>query len=145
MIAKNSDLASGLGNLTARVVKLGDGKNFKPAGIINEELQTKIYETWEDYKKTLDDFKFNECLSSIWKLIGFCDKYIEKEKPWEKSKNQMSVINNLLVTLVNIAQMLQIFLPETSEEIFKQLGISLSDKEWHFKIKKGKSLFPRLI
>ena len=140
----NSDLASGLGNLTARVVKLGDGKNFE-SEIINKELKTEIDKTWEDYKRTLDDFKFNESLSSIWKLISFCDKYIEKEKPWEESENQMSVINNLLIALANIAQMLQVFLPETSEEIFKQLGIKFSDKEWHFKIKKGKSLFPRLI
>jgi len=141
----NSDLASGLGNLTARVVKLGDGKNFEPGGIINEELQAKIYETWEDYKKTLDNFKFNEALVSIWELIGFCDKYIEKEKPWEESENQSLVINNLLVALANIAQMLQVFLPETSEEIFKQLGVKPSDKEWSFKIRKGKSLFPRLL
>ena len=140
----NSDLASGLGNLTARVVKLGDGKNFE-SEITNKELKTEIDKTWEDYKRTLDDFKFNESLSSIWKLISFCDKYIEKEKPWEESENQMSVINNLLIALANIAQMLQVFLPETSEEIFKQLGIKFSDKEWYFKIKKGESLFPRLI
>ena len=140
----DSDLASGLGNLTARVVKLGDGKNFE-SEITNKELKTEIDKTWEDYEKTLDNFKFNESLSSIWKLISFCDKYIEKEKPWEGSENQMSVINNLLIVLANIAQMLQVFLPETSEQIFKQLGIKFSDKEWHFKIKKGKSLFPRLI
>jgi len=139
----NSDLASGLGNLTARVIKLGDGKNFE-SEITNKELKTEIDKTWEDYKRTLDDFKFNESLSSIWKLISFCDRYIEKEKPWKDSGNQMSVINNLLITLANIAQMLQVFLPETSEEISKQLGIKFSDKEWHFKIKKGKSLFPRL-
>ena len=140
----NSDLASGLGNLIARVVKLGDGKNFE-SEITNKELKTEIDKTWEDYEKTLDNFKFNESLSSVWKLISFCDKYIEKEKPWQESENQMSVINNLLIALANIAQMLQVFLPETSEEIFKQLGIKFSDKKWHFKIKKGKSLFPRLI
>jgi len=139
----NSDLASGLGNLTARVVKLGDGKNFE-LETTDKELKTEIDKTWEGYKRTLDDFKFNESLSSIWKLISFCDKYVEKEKPWEKSENQMSVINNLLIALANIAQMLQVFLPETSEEISKQLGIKFSDKEWHFKIKKGKSLFPRI-
>jgi len=141
----NADLASGLGNLVARVVKLGDGKNLKPTGIINEELQSKVYETWECYQKTLDGFKFNESLGSIWKLISFCDKYIEKERPWEESENQMLVINNLLIVIANIAKMLQVFLPKSSEKIFKQLGIKISDKEWHFKIKKGKSLFPRLI
>ncbi len=147
----NSDLASGLGNLVARVTTLGEGKNFESAGIMNKEFKTETDKTWENYKNSLDDFKFNEALISIWQLISFCDRYIEKEKAWEESENQLPAINNLLFALANIAQMLESFLPETSEKIFKQLGINSSDKEWNFKdkewsfkIKKGKSLFPRL-
>ncbi len=140
----NSDLASGLGNLVARVTTLGQGKNFE-SGVINKEFKTEISKTWENYKNSLDNFKFNEALISIWELMSFCDRYIEKEKPWEESDNKLSIINNLLFVLTNIAQMLQPFLPGTSEKIFKQLGIKSSDKEWHFKVKKEKSLFPRLI
>jgi len=66
-------------------------------------------------------------------LISFCDKYIEKERPWEKSKKQPPVINDLLVALANIAQMLHPFLPETSEKIIKQLDTQ-----------KSEPLFPRL-
>ena len=139
----NSDLAAGIGNLVARITTLGQGKNFK-SEVINKEFKTEINKTWENYKNSLDSFKFNETLISIWELISFCDRYIEKEKPWEESNNQLSVINNLLFALANIAQMLEPFLPETSEKIFKQLGVRPSDKEWHFKVKKGKSLFPRL-
>jgi len=140
----NSDLASGLGNLVARVTTLGGGKSFESAGIMNKEFKTEINKTCQNYKNSLDNFKFNETLSSIWELISFCDRYIEKEKAWEESEDQLMVINNLLFALANIAQMLEPFLPETSEKIFKQLGINSSDKEWHFKVKKGKSLFPRL-
>jgi len=139
----NSDLASGLGNLVARVITLGQGKNFE-SGIMNEEFKTEINKTWKDCKNSLEDFKFNEALISIWELMSFCDRYIEKEKAWEESDNQLSVINNLLFALTNIAQMLQLFLPRTSKKIFRQLGIKSSDKEWHFKVKKEKSLFPRL-
>lgn len=140
----NSDLASGLGNLVARVTTLGEGKSFESAGIMNEEFKTEINRTRQKCKEALDGFRFNETLTSIWELMSFCDRYIEKEKPWEESENQLMVINNLLFALANIAQMLEPFLPETSEKIFKQLGINSSDKEWHFKVKKGKSLFPRL-
>jgi len=66
-------------------------------------------------------------------LISFCDKYIERERPWEKSEKQLSIINNLLFALDNIAQLLQPFLPETSEKIKKQL-----------KTKKSQPLFPRI-
>jgi methionyl-tRNA synthetase len=139
----NSDLASGLGNLVARVTTLGQGKNFE-SGVRNGEFEIEIDKVWQNYRNSLDDFKFNEALISIWRLISFCDKYIEKEKAWEESDNQLSVINNLLFALTNIAQMLEPFLPETSKKIFKQLGINSSDKEWHFKVRKEKSLFPRL-
>jgi len=54
------------------------------------------------------------------------------------------VINDLLITLDNIAQMLQPFLPETSEKIFKQLGIRLSDQKRYFKVREEKHLFPRI-
>ena len=81
----------------------------------------------------MESFKFNEALIAIWELIGFCDRYIEKEKPWQAGKNQKEIINNLLHTISNIAEMLKPLLPETSERIFHQL-----------KSKKSEILFPRL-
>lgn len=130
----NADLAKGLGNFAARVITLAEKtKNQKPK-IKNPDSKIKkeIDNAWLKYKKTLDNFKFNEALISIWELISFSDRYIEKERPWEKSEKQLSIINDLLFVLLNVAQMLQPFLPQTSEKIFEQL-----------KTKKSKPLFPR--
>ena len=138
----NSDLAAGLGNLVARVITLAK-KNPKseitnPKQILNPKFQKEIDKTWRNYKKALAEFKFNEALIAIWDLISFCDKYIDKEKPWEiknqksKIKNQ-KVISDLLMAIKNIAELLQPFLPETSGKIFQQL-----------KTKKSEILFPRL-
>ncbi len=136
----NSDLAKGLGNLVARVITLVKNSKFQipnPRQITNPKLQAEINKTWEDYQKALDEFKLNEVLVSIWDLISFCDKYIEKERPWEEVKSagwrKKEVIGNLLFALDNIAKLLQPFLPETSEKIFKQL-----------KTRKSKPLFPRI-
>jgi len=146
----NADLASGLGNLVARVLTMAERTNKKQKTknkkqFRNTQFQIIINKTWRNYKKTLDEFKFNETLVSIWKLISFCDKYIEKEKPWEKTANQQSAITNLLLALTHIAHMLKPFLPKTSEKIFKQLGVKpTEEKPWEFKIKKGKPLSPDL-
>jgi len=151
----NADLASGLGNLVARVVTLaaelktqksnlknraskgseGEDENevFIAPETQNLKLKEEIKKTQQEYKKALAEFKFNEALISTWELISFCDKYIERERPWEKSEKQLSIINNLLFALDNIAQLLQPFLPETSEKIKKQL-----------KTKKSQPLFPRI-
>ena len=81
----------------------------------------------------LEEFKFNEALVSIWDLIAFCDKLIDDEKPWENSDKKINSISDLLLTLVEIAKLLQSFLPETSEKILKQL-----------ETKKSEVLFPRI-
>ncbi len=59
-------------------------------------LKKKSVKSLKRYKKTLEEFKFNDTLVSIWELISVCDEYIEKESPWEKKENQKTVINNLL-------------------------------------------------
>ncbi len=132
----NSDLAKGLGNLVARVITMAINSKLQITNhkqIPNFKIQTIIKKTRTTYKKTLEVFKFNEALIAIWELISFCDRYIEKEKPWEKSKKQKQVISNLLLAVSEIARLLEPFLPETSKKIFEQL-----------KTKKSKSLFPRI-
>ncbi len=130
----NSDLASGLGNLVARVLTMAEkisAVKYKPSK--EREIEKVVDNTQREYKKALDDFRFNGVLASIWKLISFCDKYIEKERPWEESKNQKLVISNLLFLLENIAQLLRPILPETSEKISQIL-----------RIRKSQILFPRV-
>jgi methionyl-tRNA synthetase len=141
----NSDLASGIGNLVARVTTMAEKINLKskitnPKQIQNPKLKTAIDETYGKYNNALDSFKFSEALKAVWELIGFCDKYIEEEKPWENKSEELKVknekvIGDLLFALKNIAELLAPFLPETSEKILKQIK---------GKIKKGESLFPRI-
>ncbi len=143
-----ADLSRGLGNFVARVVTLAtklknrgsiygsEGKEenevlFAPQ---NLKLKNEIENAQETWKKSLDELKFNEALVAIWKLIGFCDKYIEQTKPWEESDKQGQVINDLLLALSNIAKMLKPFLPEASEKITKQLKTK----------RKSEVLFPQL-
>ena len=140
----NSDLAKGLGNLVGRILTLAEKEGYK-AGPLNPEVKEKIDKIEQEWKKEIDGFKFNLALSSIWDLISFCDQYIEKKRPWEKSKEQLLVINDLLFSLAKIAYLLLPFLPETSEKIFDQLGIKPTEKKFRkFKVKKGKPLFPKL-
>jgi len=114
----NSDLASGIGNLVARINTMADKlkiKKFK----IDLKLKNKIRETESSYKKNLENFRFSEALKVVWDLISFCDKYIEEERPWENKKGANLVLNNLLFALDNIADLLLPFLPETADKIKK--------------------------
>ena len=126
----NSDLAKGLGNLVARVITLAT--KFKVT-TQSPKFEKEISKTKKDCETALEEFKFNEALSSIWGLISFCDRNVEKEKLWEGGEEKKDKIASLLFVINEIAKLLQPFLPETSERIFKQL-----------KNKESNSLFPRL-
>lgn len=128
----NADLAKGLGNLVSRVVKLADDSPVK-LRLTENNLSLAIKKAEKKDKKALDSFRFNDALSAVWGLIGSCDRYIEKKKPWENGKDKKEVIVNLLFTVSRIAELLQPFLPETSERILKQL-----------KARKSEPLFPRI-
>jgi methionyl-tRNA synthetase len=130
----NSDLASGLGNLTARVITMaGKLKVKRPKLKPESENMKAINECWDKYKKSMSELKFNEALASVWELIGWCDRYIEKERPWEKGGNQEEVIGSLLLTIEEIAELLIPFLPNASAEILKQL-----------RSQKTQPIFPRM-
>lgn len=141
----NADLAGGIGNLVARTVTMA-GKlqveslsSYKVYKVTNEKLGDEIEKTKNTYTTALGEFKFNEALIVIWELISVCDKYINETQPWsaktpvevEKAKE---VLIDLLFTISQIADLLIIFLPQTSQKI-KEI------------LKSGKSeiLFPRLI
>jgi methionyl-tRNA synthetase len=132
----NSDLAGGLGNLVARTLGVAAKLNIeelKPTKRIVE----KIEEIKKDYIKSLEGFKFNEALVSVWEIISFCDKYINEEKLWETKNPQ--VINDLFFTIKEISDLLLPFMPETAEKIKQQLENNLPAQAG-----KSEILFPRL-
>jgi len=139
----NSDLANGLGNLVSRVLTLSE-----KVGITKEAKQShagewralEIYRksTQKNYHKAVEEIRLNDALAHVWNLIGACDKHIEDNKPWELIKDNpakaKSLLSELLIALKEIANLLKPFMPETTEEILKQIKQN----------KKTETLFPRL-
>lgn len=135
----NGDLANGLGNLTARILTLTEGRGI--AGKAGE-LEIVLKETWTGYHSAFEDFDIRKAVEAVWNLIHALDEFIDKEKPWESKKE--AVLAALATGLANIAFLVRPFLPETSDKIFAGLGVSPGDKNWAFKPKKIPPLFPRI-
>jgi methionyl-tRNA synthetase len=126
----NADLAGGIGNLVARVLGIAKELNIKesrPTKIVKE----KVEEVSKKYILNIENFKFNEALSSVWELVSFSDKYINEEKLWQ-TKNP-EVINDLFFIIKEIGALLSPCLPKTSEKIKKAITE-----------KKAETLFPRV-
>jgi len=119
----NADLANGLGNLISRTLALRDKLSVKePTGIDNNELKNLVVKTQRRSQETIEEFRFNEALATIWQLIAFCNQYIDKTKPWENKEGSKQVISDLLLVMSEIAGLLAPFLPGTSEKIQKQIA-----------------------
>ena len=139
----NADLANGLGNLIARVAKLCENKNISFTAISRTEANRENkFVFWipgleSEYLEKIEQYKFNEVLSLIWKQINNLDRKINEIKPWEDKKESIDFLTDeAVLTIRDIARLLSPFLPETAEKIEKQFAGP--------EIKSATPLFPRI-
>lgn len=129
----NSDLAKGLGNLVSRVANLAKKYSLSSVASPNGQIEKEISTVRERYHKAFSEFKFNEALMAIWDLISFCDRYIEKEKPWEEKENSKEVVSGLVSAVLAVTDLCQPFLP-----------LAANDAKEQMEGKEIKALFPRI-
>jgi methionyl-tRNA synthetase len=130
-IRYNADLANGLGNFVSRILALKNQFLEFQSSKIDEVIDKEIKKAEKITAQKLEEFKFNESLTTIWDLISFGDKYINQTQAWKVSDTKLKsqIISNLIAILNSVADILKPFLPETSAKIAQ--------------LKKGEILFPR--
>ena len=128
----NANLANGLGNLTSRIMKMAETYLENP--IPGEEK----FEFPKEFVGYIEKFELNKAMDFIWWKIGEADSYIQKNQPFkvvkENRKEGGKMISHLVSELNAIADILQIFMPSTSENIKKAIRENKMP---------GKALFPR--
>lgn len=117
--AYNNELANELGNAVQRtaamILKYQSGLigNIPPAEHDSSPVQV-----------ALEHCKFDRALDAIWEQVRGLNQYIDEEKPWQIAKTGDEVhLREVLATqvsdLLEIADLLTPFLPDTSEKIRK--------------------------
>lgn len=168
----NNDLANDLGNLVYRVLNMSE--KYFPGDIPVPSLKT-IPESFgpcigdqtylfAEYAKAMDEVNFSGALEKVWKFVRVMNKYIEETKPWElKKSRQDSHLHHFIWSLLQginiVAAYVYPVMPQTAENIFRQLGGPGSIERllqdglekntiWRgdavFKIRKENPLFPRI-
>lgn len=139
-----NDLSNELGNLLQRTLSMINRYQVKIESVegyydYEEEPSSEEVPTTEVIvEQKLRTLEFDQALSAIWKLVQESNQYIDSKKPWQLAKEQKEnelkrVLNLVYARLGSIANLLEVFMPETSQNIRKQL-----DKL------EPKVLFPRL-
>ncbi len=133
----NSDLANGLGNLIARVSNLLE-KNEIITNLKIDLEATEISKVVKQYSESFKAYRFNEVLQGLWEQIKLCDENLSQKAPWKMTdkKEIENVLLPLSQTILNLAYLLEPFLPSASQKIQAQF--------LNPQIKKEDSLFPRL-
>lgn len=132
----NGDLANVLGNLVQRTISMGnkyfDGKvsNKKVTNDFSKKFITNINSLDENVTSKMDNLQISDAISEIFEVLRASNKYIDETTPWilakdESKKDELeTVLYNLLESIRVCANLLAPFLPETSEEILRQININ---------------------
>ena len=144
----NSDLASGLGNLSSRTLTMITRYNSgrMPSGVISEDKLLLAKRTGVDtdattiagfieharvqYLQHLETYSFSRALEVAWSIVARVDKMISEAKPWELAKdvNQSQTLSAVLYraaeTLRWLCVMLYPVMPAATKEIWRQLNLS---------------------
>lgn len=112
--AFNANLANGLGNLVARVMKLAEDNLDGPVSL-------SVFHNSQELEQSLAAFEFNKALDSVWQKIQHLDQRINAEEPFKLVKTDKAagqkVISELVVGLYDISYNLAPFMPDTAEKI----------------------------
>ena len=137
----NADLANTLGNLVNRTVAMSkkyfDGKieNTSVCDALDEDLIKTALETKDNVISKMNEFKVADSLEIIMNLARRLNKYIDETMPWALAKEEASlprlktVLYNLIEGIRYIGVLLKPFMPETADEILKQIGAKFTEIE----------------
>lgn len=126
----NSDLVNKYGNFVNRTLKFKGLEKVK-MGEIDKEIQNIVLETYDKVSKNIEKLEFRSAIEEIMKLVEAGNKYYDDKKPWvlykENEKEFYNVIYNCTYIIVNLANLFEPIMPETSKSIEKYLGIDISN------------------
>ena len=155
----NSDLANILGNLVNRTISMAN-KYFD--GTVNNK---HVYEGLdEDFIKEIKDLPLNvdkymekleigNAIDAIFDVLRKSNKYVDDTTPWILAKDETkmdrleTVLYNLLTSVLVCASELSPFLPDTAQEILRQINQELNnnyEEDLSFSVLSATPIFMRI-
>ena len=131
----NGDLANILGNLVSRTISMtnkyfgGVVENNDASEEIDQDLIDTILEAVEAVDSKMSELRVADAITEIFNIFRRCNKYIDETMPWVLAKDEAkkerlkTVLYNLTEGITIGASLLHSFMPETAEEILRELAV----------------------
>ena len=129
----NNELLGAWGNFVnctlIFITKYLDGR--VPEGILEKGLEEEIDRLYEKIGKKVEGGRLKEAIDDIFAFVRFSNKYFDLGKPWITRNTSLrdcrDTLYNCVQLIVNLAVLLEPFLPFSSEKV---LGWFLLDSSW---------------
>jgi methionyl-tRNA synthetase len=130
----NTDLANTLGNLVNRTIGMA---NKYRGGLVKKANTQKTYEIslveatstlLEQVRSKMDEYRVADAIEEIMKVLRQANKFIDVTEPWKLFKDETAqaeldgVLYELLETIRITAVVLRAFIPDTANEILRQIN-----------------------
>jgi len=136
----NGELANVYGNLVKRTIAMcnkyfnGVVENTGVTEPVDEELFSLAKSTKKKLEEKVDAFKIADALADVFTLLRRANKYIDETMPWalfndeSKYDRLKTVLYNLIETITIATSLLEPFMPKSTAEILRQLGVK--ERAW---------------
>ncbi len=129
----NNELLGAWGNFVNRtlifITKYLDGR--VPDGSLEKGLEEEIDRLYDEIGKKVEGGRLKEAIDDIFAFVRFSNKYFDLGKPWITRNTSLrdcqDTLYNCVQLIVNLAVLLEPFLPFSSEKV---LGWFLLDSSW---------------
>jgi methionyl-tRNA synthetase len=125
----NSILRNALGNLLNRVLTLLKKEGGAISIPESESDSANAVEGWKKYAESMDTFDFRAGVSQAIELTDALNRAVHDTEPWTlKGTEKVEVLSRLAESLRHVALMLLPFMPQTAQEMTRQLGVPYADR-----------------
>ncbi|MBU5228245.1 methionine--tRNA ligase [Clostridium senegalense] len=143
--SNNGELLGAYGNLVNRTLVFVKKyfNNTIPKGNVDYNINKKIKYLYHSVGNHIENGNFKIVVEEIFSFIRSINKYFDEKTPWITINSNLeeckTTIYNCLYSIINIANLLNPFLPESSQKIKKWLDVE-GDKWQSIELISGKEI-----
>lgn len=129
----HNEITNKLGNFVNRTLKY-KGLDVIEKSEINVDIKEYISKKYVEISNDIEKIEFRSACNSIIEFLDYANKYYDNQKPWVQSKEDMEGFKKTIYTctvfIANIANLIEPFMPNTTNTIKKYLQIE--DNKWEY-------------